>query len=73
MSQTSESVLELDQTEVEFENQPVFRYERNPANQYSNSSTRPSIPGVIIGKLAGFEEAGTPWVTFPASAKGNSV
>lgn len=74
MSQTSESVLELDQTEVEFEESARLPVRAKPGESvFRTPPPRPSIPGVIIGKLAGFEEAGTPLVTFPASAEGNSV
>src|SRR5437868_14690638 len=65
MRQVSEIVLELNQAEVNFEEPINLSVKEESDESVLRAQTHGSmIPGVMVGKLTGFEEAGTPLVTF---------
>jgi hypothetical protein len=65
MRQASESILELDRTETVFEEPAPLPVQAAPVSVLPKRTPAPTIHGVIVGSLAGFEETGTPLVTFP--------
>jgi hypothetical protein len=73
MRQASESILELDQTNIEFEEPSPSSAQAVPAKSVViEASPAPTIPGVIVGTLAGFDETGTPLVAFSGNMEGGS-
>jgi hypothetical protein len=71
MRQAIERVLELDQTEGGYEESGPLRTEVAPESSVLlRQPPRPTVHGVIVGILTGFEETGTPLVTFREHSKG---
>jgi hypothetical protein len=71
MRQASESILELDQTEIGFEEPtpvPMQTVAEKPV--LLTKPPKPTVPGAIVGILTGFEETGTPLVAFTEHAEG---
>jgi uncharacterized protein DUF6484 len=65
MRQVSEIVLEINQAGVEFEEPTNLSVKEESDELVLRGRTHGSIiPGVMVGTLIGFEEAGTPLVTF---------
>jgi hypothetical protein len=65
MRQVSEIVLELNQAEVDFEEPTNLPVKEESNESVPRAQTHGSmIPGVMVGTLTGFEETGTPLVTF---------
>jgi Domain of unknown function (DUF6484) len=66
MKKTSETVLELDGTEIEFEERnSVYRDKKSKESQRKNTGHLQTSNGVMIGVLTGFQESGDPLVSFP--------
>jgi hypothetical protein len=64
MRQVLESVLELNQTEVDFEEPTDLSVKEKSEESVIRAEPHGSvIPGVMVGTLTGFEEAGAPLVT----------
>jgi hypothetical protein len=70
MRQVSEIVLELNQAEVAFEESTKLSVKEESDESVLRAQMHGSmIPGVMLGTLTGFEEAGRPLVTFGDSSE----